>query len=282
MGEPYLVELSGEETDLKRFSYLGRILLSTKSCTESLSLLTRLNTCTVYVNAVSLQTEECIKLLDNGASKLFVKLSQFNDIVGLRDKNGNRLLQDHERLVISTDGRDGGDMFGIKGRDICLSHGVKNADSKNKTYVALAENSIKSLKSSLRKGHIPIIPATYLTAKPSGISPETLITSYLQTDRPDGLYTTVVVDERNICLGVVYSSEASIRASIEDGRGVYQSRKRGLWYKGDSTGDTQELVRIGLDCDGDALMFTVRQKGDGELVCAIGEITLILSKVSAI
>lgn len=43
--------------------------------------------------------------------------------------------------------------------------------------------------------------------------------------------------------------------------GVYQSRKRGLWYKGATSGDTQELVRISLDCDNDALKFVVKQKG---------------------
>ena len=45
---------------------------------------------------------------------------------------------------------------------------------------------------------------------------------------------------------------------------MYQSRKRGLWYKGASSGDTQELVRVGLDCDNDCLVFVVRQKGRGQ------------------
>ena len=36
----------------------------------------------------------------------------------------------------------------------------------------------------------------------------------LVTDRPDGLYPTVVVDERGICLGLVYSSKESIREAV--------------------------------------------------------------------
>jgi phosphoribosyl-ATP pyrophosphohydrolase len=44
---------------------------------------------------------------------------------------------------------------------------------------------------------------------------------------------------------------------------VYHSRTRGLWKKGESSGDSQELLRVDLDCDRDALRFTVRQHGRG-------------------
>jgi phosphoribosyl-ATP pyrophosphohydrolase/phosphoribosyl-AMP cyclohydrolase/histidinol dehydrogenase len=83
------------------------------------------------------------------------------------------------------------------------------------------------------------------------------------SDRPDGLFTTLVTDERGIALGLVYSSEESVAESLKTGRGVYQSRKRGLWYKGESSGDIQELVSVSLDCDSDCLQFVVRQKGRG-------------------
>ena len=93
---------------------------------------------------------------------------------------------------------------------------------------------------------------------------ETIIATAISSDRPDGLYTTVVQNERGDCLGLVYSSDASILASLQKGVGVYKSRKReALWVKGETSGDTQELVKIGWDCDRDTLLFTVRQKGDG-------------------
>ncbi|WP_327788097.1 phosphoribosyl-ATP diphosphatase [Marinimicrococcus flavescens] len=85
----------------------------------------------------------------------------------------------------------------------------------------------------------------------------------LSTDRPDGLYPTVVVDERNVALGLVYSSRESIREAVRRRMGVYQSRSRGLWVKGESSGATQELLRIDLDCDRDGARFVVRQKGPG-------------------
>ena len=46
----------------------------------------------------------------------------------------------------------------------------------------------------------------------------------LVTDRPDGLYPTVVVDERGVCLGLVYSSQESIREAVRRRMGIYQSR----------------------------------------------------------
>ena len=90
----------------------------------------------------------------------------------------------------------------------------------------------------------------------------------LESDRQDGLWPTVVVDEGGRALGLVYSNEESVRASFEEGRGVYWSRRRGLWRKGESSGDLQELLRIDVDCDADALRFVVRQRGGG--FCHLG------------
>lgn len=84
------------------------------------------------------------------------------------------------------------------------------------------------------------------------------------SDRPDGLWPTIVADEHGIALGLVYSNEESVRAALETRRGVYHSRSRGgLWVKGETSGDEQDLLRIDADCDRDALRFTVRQRGTG-------------------
>jgi phosphoribosyl-ATP pyrophosphohydrolase len=86
----------------------------------------------------------------------------------------------------------------------------------------------------------------------------------LVTDRPDGLWPTVVCDELGTALGLVYSSTDSLTAAIDERRGVYWSRSRGeLWRKGETSGATQELIRVEADCDRDALRFTVRQTGAG-------------------
>ncbi len=85
----------------------------------------------------------------------------------------------------------------------------------------------------------------------------------LKSDRADGLIPTVVCDESQTALGLVYSSLASIERSIELGTGVYESRTRGIWEKGKTSGATQELLRIEADCDRDALRFVVRQAKPG-------------------
>ncbi|MFO1037465.1 MAG: phosphoribosyl-ATP diphosphatase [Geminicoccaceae bacterium] len=85
----------------------------------------------------------------------------------------------------------------------------------------------------------------------------------LVSDRPDGLFPTVVTDERGLALGLVYSSRESIRQAVARRMGIYQSRSRGLWVKGETSGATQELLRIELDCDRDSPRFVVRQTGAG-------------------
>ena len=90
----------------------------------------------------------------------------------------------------------------------------------------------------------------------------------LRTDRPDGLYTTVVCDEHDVCLGLVYSNEQSIRTALSERKGVYWSRSRGgLWRKGDSSGMHQTLLSVKFDCDGDAMRFSVVQHGEPPAFC---------------
>jgi phosphoribosyl-ATP pyrophosphohydrolase len=89
------------------------------------------------------------------------------------------------------------------------------------------------------------------------------LTAPMTSDRPDGLWPTVVVDEAGTALGLAYSSLDSVAAALESGTGVYQSRSRGLWRKGESSGATQELLGVDLDCDRDTLRFTVRQSPPG-------------------
>lgn len=88
------------------------------------------------------------------------------------------------------------------------------------------------------------------------------------SDRPDGLVPTVIVDERGVALGLVYSDRESVRRAVNERRGIYRSRTRGMWIKGDTSGDTQELLKVDWDCDRDCLRFTVRQAGRGN--CHLG------------
>lgn len=83
------------------------------------------------------------------------------------------------------------------------------------------------------------------------------------SDRPDGLIATVVTDEAGEALGLAWSSAASLERAVAERRGVYHSRRRGIWTKGETSGNAQALLRVTPDCDRDALRFTVRQAGSG-------------------
>jgi len=85
----------------------------------------------------------------------------------------------------------------------------------------------------------------------------------LVSERSDGLWPTIVEDVAGRVLGLAWSDHESLRAALDERRGVYRSRARGLWRKGETSGATQELLSVSVDCDRDAMRFTVRQRGDG-------------------
>ncbi len=81
---------------------------------------------------------------------------------------------------------------------------------------------------------------------------------------PGDVWPTVVCDEAGHTLGLVWSTRESLARAVAGRRGIYWSRSRqSLWVKGETSGNAQQLVRVDLDCDRDALRFTVRQSGAG-------------------
>ena len=99
------------------------------------------------------------------------------------------------------------------------------------------------------------------------LSPELIADFFklvLVTDRPDGLWSTVIVDPLGVALGLAYSNYESLLYAIDNRCGTYWSRSRdGLWIKGESSGATQQLLGIRMDCDRDCLRFRVTQDPPG-------------------
>ncbi|MGI9604891.1 MAG: phosphoribosyl-ATP diphosphatase [Acidimicrobiales bacterium] len=90
------------------------------------------------------------------------------------------------------------------------------------------------------------------------------VAACISSDRSDGLWPTVATNARGQTLGLAYSNHESLNATIETGDVHYWSRSRGeLWQKGLTSGATQSLVDLRLDCDSDALRYTVDQVGRG-------------------
>jgi phosphoribosyl-ATP pyrophosphohydrolase/phosphoribosyl-AMP cyclohydrolase len=66
----------------------------------------------------------------------------------------------------------------------------------------------------------------------------------------------------NKILMLAYTNQEAYELSFSTGYAHYFSRSRQrLWKKGESSGHTQEIVDILLDCDADTLIFKVNQKG---------------------
>ncbi len=87
-----------------------------------------------------------------------------------------------------------------------------------------------------------------------------------------GLLAAIVVDHATSeVLMLAWMSEESLSRTLEIGETVFHSRSRGeLWHKGETSGNVQRVVDVRVDCDGDALLVTVEQGGDG-VACHTGE-----------
>ncbi|MGD9580147.1 MAG: bifunctional phosphoribosyl-AMP cyclohydrolase/phosphoribosyl-ATP diphosphatase HisIE [Vampirovibrionia bacterium] len=82
-------------------------------------------------------------------------------------------------------------------------------------------------------------------------------------EKQNNLVPTIVQDaETKQVLMLAYSSKESLAKSFEMGKATYYSRSRNeLWTKGLTSGNTQELLNVRVDCDRDTLLFTVNQNG---------------------
>ncbi|MGC8625218.1 MAG: phosphoribosyl-AMP cyclohydrolase [Phycisphaerae bacterium] len=78
-----------------------------------------------------------------------------------------------------------------------------------------------------------------------------------------GLLTAIAVDaQTNEVLMVAFMNQAALEKTIATGRATYWSRsRRKFWVKGEESGHVQEVQEIRVDCDQDAVLLKVRQKG---------------------
>ncbi|KAL2351152.1 histidine biosynthesis trifunctional protein [Cryomyces antarcticus] len=262
--------------DAKALSYLGSVYTTITPETIDdafvyLQQTVRLFAAHFNVTAIP-SLDDVLSFLDSGAAKVFVSQPQLEQLETVK-------TVDLSRVVLSLAGHIQEEIKLITNKPVGIYlHDLQDAGTveallpqmgshRPPVYVSLANPTAAHALQLAKLSATPIVPATLLTidakANPNMISVASLLLANATSDRPDGLFTTLVTDERGIALGLVYSSEESVAESLRTGRGVYQSRKRGLWYKGESSGDVQELVRIALDCDHDCLRFVVRQKGRG-------------------
>jgi phosphoribosyl-AMP cyclohydrolase len=94
----------------------------------------------------------------------------------------------------------------------------------------------------------------------------------LDWKKGNGLIPVVVQDsESKALLMLAYANKEALERTLSTGFAHYWSRSRGkLWMKGETSGHTQKIKRVVADCDYDALLYVVEQKGP---VCHTGAVT---------
>lgn len=104
------------------------------------------------------------------------------------------------------------------------------------------------------------------------------ILNQLKTDQ-NGLIPAIIQDNENKeILMVGYMNREAVRRTLESGRVCFWSRSRQeYWVKGETSGHTQTVRSVALDCDGDALLIKVEQEGGA---CHVGYRSCFFREVS--
>jgi len=95
-----------------------------------------------------------------------------------------------------------------------------------------------------------------------------------------GLVTCVATDAGSgDVLMVAHMNEEALRKTIASGEAWYFSRSRNaLWRKGETSGQTQRVVEMRMDCDQDAVWLRVEQQGGA---CHTGRRSCFYRRVDA-
>ena len=80
---------------------------------------------------------------------------------------------------------------------------------------------------------------------------------------PDGLVPAIAQQhDTGEFLMMAWMDREAVRVTLAEGRVCYWSRsRRALWRKGETSGQVQRLYELRLDCDGDAVLLLVDQRG---------------------
>lgn len=230
--------------------------------------------CEYWVELDQATAEAAIALLDAGASRIVTRSAELAGQLALPDRVILKIDID------SLNGQSDGVLDTVAGVLVDLPEGnadhaenarllsefrqalggKKKADSKLLFFASGTSASVQDV-STMAQLDSKAVPCVQLD-KLSTSDVATLFTAGLKTDRTDGLFATLVAGHAGgEPLGLVYSSHASLAMSVESGDATYYSRSRNsLWKKGETSGATQKVRRIRIDCDADALQFEVEQK----------------------
>lgn len=94
-----------------------------------------------------------------------------------------------------------------------------------------------------------------------------------------GLVPVVTQDfSSNEILMMAWMNKEALSLSVKTKKAVYFSRSRGkLWFKGEESGNTQQIIEIFTDCDQDVILLKVNQKGG--IACHTGRANCFFNKL---
>ncbi len=101
----------------------------------------------------------------------------------------------------------------------------------------------------------------------------------LDFNKGNGLIPVVVQDYKSKkVLMLAFTNIEALEKTLSTGYAHYWSRSRKkLWMKGETSGNTQKVKQILVDCDHDSLLFIVEQKGNA---CHTGKETCFHNKLA--
>lgn len=285
MATPFLVSFNpaspSDGLSLQQIAYFGRVLIKATDLSPTESFIRQnFRLLDIYVDATAFASSgDLVDILNAGAAKIFITLDQLNALSEEQSVPSSRIVV----YSSSDDQVEAFQKWVVKHIDREEAGLCTNSSAVHPISVKLGLNpeaqllyrsysgdvTEDAIKDTMKQGAVSVVPSTALAVsreESSGkIQAGSLIAARGVKDQANSLYATLVTDGRGTCLGFVWSSDESIAEALRTGTGVYQSRKRGLWYKGQSSGDVQELIRVGFDCDSDCLVFVVKQIGRGML-----------------
>ncbi|OKL55955.1 Histidine biosynthesis trifunctional protein [Talaromyces atroroseus] len=275
--------LGDQEDDfgLKDISRVGSAFIKVSASVEAVEFIkSNSSLLDTYVDVTTIAPADAVEVLNAGAAKIFLTPKQMITLAAENHIPSSRLVayvasdEDTTELrnwltdapefenigVCATANaarlfekfgfpRDGGQVYRLFGRDV--------------TEAAVIEEVTHGVVAIVSSEQLTIVPNTN-----GKVSVANVLSSRAVPDANTGLIATLVVDERGVSLGFVWSSKESLLEALKTGTGVYQSRKRGLWFKGQTSGDVQQLLGVGFDCDADCMIFRVKQLGRG--FCHLG------------
>ncbi|KOS47902.1 hypothetical protein ACN38_g1162 [Penicillium nordicum] len=290
MATPFLIShdpsspTSASGLSLKQIAYFGRVLIKVSSLAQAEQFLRQnFRTLDIFVDATEISSSgDLVDILNAGAAKILINLDQLTTLSEEQSVPSSRLLVNalsdseldtlQQWIAVNAE-RSEASVCTAPSTVPAAAEKLKISSDSPRLFTTFGTQTVSEddITQVTKQGAIAVIASQALTVErdvAGQISAAKLIASTAVTDQANGLYATSVTDERGACLGFVWSSDESIFEALRTGTGVYQSRKRGLWYKGQSSGDVQELIRIGFDCDADCLVFVVKQIGRG--FCHLG------------